>query len=158
MSSYTTTAALAKRAGGYLPLAQLASDATPAYDEASAVTLVASGTPAANIAQAIEDASLLLDQWLNGTLDMTVTANQTAVEQYAAWIAMYFLHCRRYPGEGSDHEKRYKAAEQWAKDVRKRDIKVAVNPESPEGIAYSTTGSSDYATNGVMSDTALENF
>lgn len=158
MSTYTTVAELAKRAGGYLLLAQLASDTTPVYSEADAATAVLTGEAAGNLEQAIDDASLLIDQNLNGVLDMTLSANQTAVGTMCAWIALYFLDSRRNPGESSVHEKRYNAALKWLRDVGQRRIKVAANPESPEGLAYSTTGSSTYSTDGVMSNDALENF
>lgn len=160
MSSYTTVAGLAKRAGGYLPLAQLASDGAAVYNEADAETLVATTDPAATLAQAIEDASQIIDETVQAQIDLTGSA-AAKMEQYATWIALHLLYMRR--NNVSEEQSSYYSMFKWSmkrlEAIAARKLVVTTPPDSPASMFVSTTAGQTPKFRDRTADTEpLENF
>lgn len=155
-TSYTTISDLQKRISSR-DLAALANDGGVSYTEAAAATVLSSDTTVQGVInQAITDASLQIDQILNGILDLTDSTNQAAVEQYAAYIALYLLFVRRHNcgDERNPHYQMMKSSERNLREIAKRQRRTQIDPEQPGGHAYTNITS----TGGVMTDDALEHF
>lgn len=153
---YTTIDNLAKRLDA-LSIAKLANDsAAPIQTQSAAAAALAGDTDViAILEQFITDAGYYLDSILNGCLDMSLTANQVAVEQHCAWIALYNLHMRKnhHGDQNNPYRAQYDDAIKWATFVAKRRYRVGVDPERPSSLGYSTTST----TTPVLSDDAVEN-
>lgn len=153
---YTTIDNLVKRLDA-LSIAKLANDSgTAIQTQAAAQAALASDVDIiAVLEQFITDAGYYIDSILNGCLDMSLTANQVAVEQHVAWIALYRLHMRKnhHGDQNNPYRAQYDDAIKWATLVAKRKYKVGVNPERPAGLAYSTTSSRTQ----TLTDEAVEN-
>lgn len=157
MATYTTIAGLQKRISSK-ELAALANDsATPAYTEIDADTLLSSDSDVmANVNQAITDASIRADLILNDKLDLTDSTNQTAVEQFVAYCAVYLLFIRRHNcgDERNPYYQMMRSSERTLKDISKRRLFTQTDSNEPTSMAYTNITS----TGGVMTDDALENF
>lgn len=109
----------------------------------------------ANIDKAIQDSSLYIDHILNGCLDMTLAANQVAVEQYCVTITKYKLSCRHHAtGDSNPYYQEYRDTVRDLEKIAQRKRKVARNPERPTGTVASTSGRRE----SVLSDDNLSNY
>lgn len=132
MAVYTTIDKLKKRTDPRY-LAMISDDTSGQIKtQADAATALADPNTVAILDQHIDDASRTVDAELVGRVDMTIAANQTAVERYTADICLYFLHRRRYM-DGADNKwtSSYEAALKWLRQVREGQILLAIDDETP---------------------------
>lgn len=140
-----------------ISLAQLANDTeSGVHSSAAALTLLASDPDTIAIVEAfITDAGYYMESILNGCLDLTVVANQTAIAQHVEWVALYNLHNRKnhVGNEANPYFEQFKNAISWAEKVAKRKYRVNRDPQRPSSIAYSSTSSRTM----VLNDDDTEN-
>lgn len=153
--AYTTLAQLKKRLGSVV-LAQLAVDDNTTDVSTTALADTALGSDAtaiANIDEAISDADLLINQYVQGVVDITSSTVQAQLEPCSAALAVFYLYQRRHNnGEDNPRYFDYQEKVRWLKMIAKREIRLATDPEVPTDIAYSTTTN----TTPVFNDTSLD--
>jgi len=151
--AYTTLAQLKKRVSAVV-LAMLADEQNRDTSTTALVdTILADSDVVAVIDEAIADADLLINQYVQGVVDITDTAITDQFEPVSACLAIFNLYSRRH-NDGEDNPKFWERKEKvkWLEMVGRRQLKLATGPEVPTITAYSSTASRTP----VVNDTSVE--